>query len=191
MAAPKITSQSVCARFDTSWHQRQILKKKMGADMTITELADYADLFAAVGVIVSLIFLGIQMRKSAFQASLLNWQQVTEGTRNAREWLKDEKFAEVLVKGRADFESLSLAEREQFGAWHENYLIAYAIMIGHIDQRAIGVEGLHKNAIDRINNAMSFPGARAWYQSTNHSKSWPTQLREAVSAAVELPMSAE
>ena len=80
---------------------------------------------AAVAVIASLLFVGFQIRKSSEQARLANWNSVISGLREHKRRTDSPHIADLIVQGRADFESLTEAGKLAFGFWMEEMVVCY------------------------------------------------------------------
>ena len=149
--------------------------------MNLSDIADLADLLTALGVLISLGFVVFELRKNTRQAQLTNQQSVISGLREARDWFKDPEVAEVIVRGRKEFDRLSVVEKEIFQAWAMNSINAFHMTIMHGDALA------HKGAPAARNNLRQMftdPGVRRWYVESGLEGRWPTDLVAEVKSAI-------
>jgi hypothetical protein len=83
--------------------------------MGISNLADVADLVAALGVIGSLVFVGLQIRRNARETRLSNFQAVAiEATNWAKDVAASEELTRLYERGLHAYDDLAAAERGRF-----------------------------------------------------------------------------
>ena len=88
------------------------------------------EIIGAFAVIVSLVYLAIQVRNQNRETRIASVHEILEGFRTEISVFRNAEFAELLKKGGADFDSLSATEKIQFVAmiqgpfrfWEEAYL---------------------------------------------------------------------
>ncbi|UCE32117.1 MAG: hypothetical protein JSW68_04080 [Burkholderiales bacterium] len=148
--------------------------------MTISVLADLADLLAALGVISSLVFVAFEIRKSSEQARLSNWNSVLSGLREHKRRTDDPRVADLIVRGRADFEGLSEADKLAFGFWMEELIQCFDGLIVHQNSIAVSPDESRRAAVGAFAMHFSFPGCRAWYQWSGIEHRWPKHLIDAI-----------
>jgi len=148
--------------------------------MAFTELGSIADLVAAFGVISSLIFVAFEIRKSSQQAGLSNWNSVLSGLREHKRRTDDPRVADLIVRGRSDFEALSEAEKLAFGYWMEEMVISYDGLIVHRHAIAVGSAASYRSAVEAFAIHFSYPGSVSWYHWSKIKTRWPEQLINAV-----------
>lgn len=153
--------------------------------MTMSMLADIADLLAALGVISSLVFVAFEIRKSSEQARLSNWNAVLAGLREHKRRTDDPHVADLVVRGRADFAGLSEADKIAFGYWMEELIQGFDGLIVHQNSLAVNRAESRRAAIGAFTMHFSFPGVRAWYQWSGVAHRWPTQLIEAIEEGIK------
>jgi hypothetical protein len=152
--------------------------------MTMSQLADLADLLAALGVISSLVFVAFEIRKSSEQARLSNWNSVLAGLREHKRRTDDPYVADLVVRGRADFAGLSEADKIAFGYWMEELLQGFDGLIVHQDSLAVSRKESRRAAVGAFALHFSFPGVRAWYQWSGIAHRWPRQLIDAIEEGI-------
>ena len=144
--------------------------------MTLSTLADIADLLAAAGVIGSLLFVAFEIRKSSEQARMSNWTAVLAGLREHKRRTDDPHVADLVVRGRADFNALSEADKLAFGYWMEEMVQGYDGLIVHQSSIAVGREAARHAAISAFALHFSHPGCRDWYDWSGVKDRWQKPL---------------
>ena len=143
--------------------------------MNITDLAHIADIVAAIGVMGSMIFVGVQVHQStrSIRASILQ-QQAGQWQRYAEWWqqlftnLSDPKIATTFYKGVAG-RDLEQAEFSQFFLMCKTLLtgienLHYQLQEGLADKEVYA--GFQVSLKEQV---FAFPGIRAMWQLTRHS----------------------
>ncbi|MCP5265346.1 MAG: hypothetical protein H6934_04515 [Burkholderiaceae bacterium] len=152
--------------------------------MTLSVLANIADLLAAAGVIGSLVFVAFEIRKSSEQARLSNWTAVLSSLREHKRRTDDPYVADLIVRGRADFESLSEAEKLSFGYWMEEMVLCFDGMILHQNSMAVGPQETRRAAVGAFAMHFAFPGCLAWYRWSGIGDRWPPKLVAAIEEGI-------
>jgi hypothetical protein len=142
--------------------------------MNITDFAHIADIVAAIGVIGSMIFVGVQVRQStrsirssSLQQQANQIQQYAEQWQKAYAYISDPKVAATFPKALAGHD-LDPAEYGQF------FLMCRALLIGMESLHYQGQQGLiDKGVYARFQVTIqeqffAFPGMRAMWQLTRH-----------------------
>lgn len=105
----------------------------------------------ALAVIISLVYLALQIRAQTREARLQSSYQITEAFREAISSLQDIQRATLTVKALKNIDSLDDSERLQFNAICQRYLRVweqahYQFTEGHLDQETW--EAIHETYID-------------------------------------------
>ena len=87
------------------------------------------EILGAIAVVVSLLYLGTQIRAQNREARVSSVHQIVEAFRNSITAIQDHSKAEVFIRGASGFESMSESERVQyisifqgiFRVWEEAY----------------------------------------------------------------------
>ena len=135
--------------------------------MNITDLAHTADIVAAIGVIGSMIFVGIQVRASTLQQQAGQWQRYAEWWHTLLTRLSDPKIATTFAKGSAG-RDLEQAEFSQFFLMCRGLLIGvenlhYQFQHGLADKEVYA--GFQVSVKELV---LAVPGIRAMWQLTRH-----------------------
>jgi hypothetical protein len=83
--------------------------------MSLQDLGNIGEFVAAIGVIVSLIYLAVQIRQNTRTVRAAAFQQVVDSLADFTSSLsRDRELIEIVIKGNADFDSLDEVERTRF-----------------------------------------------------------------------------
>ncbi len=152
--------------------------------MTLANIAPIADLVAAAGVIASLLFLGYEMRKNSEQARMANWHFVLSALREQKRRSDDPAMADVLYRGRQDYDALSGGEKIMFGYWMEEWIQAQeGLMVFH-QASAHSPQVLLKTARGNFRDMFAHPGCRLWWRESGLAERWPPTLVAEVQGAI-------
>ena len=143
--------------------------------MTLEDLGNLGDFMAAVGVIVSLIYLALQIKQNTHQMrqnskSLLMTNELAGselGIQGFMALAQNTELADIYRRGTRDLDVLSRDEKFRFG----NLMLAifYINQAGFHNQR----QGLSDDDAWRGHTALyreilGFPGVRTWWQAQGH-----------------------
>ena len=94
--------------------------------MNFSLIADYADVLAALGVILSLVFVAAQVRQNTTQLKQGPRDQLLDRLNTFHATALDKEVAATIVKGQQSYESLNETERLAFEGWMHQFIFAYA-----------------------------------------------------------------
>ena len=152
--------------------------------MTLSALANIADLLGALGIIASVTFVAFEIRKSSEQARMSNWNAVLSALREHKRRTDDPYVADLVVRGRRDFDALADAEKLTFGFWMEELVQCYDGLIVHENAIAVDPVESRRAAVGAFALHFSFPGCLAWYRWSGIEHRWPRQLIEAIEEGI-------
>ncbi len=131
--------------------------------MTIAELGSLGEFFASIAVLITLIFLVIQMRQNAGTMRRANARQSAEHNNRALAELLDEGVADIFLRGQRSLDDLSEVERYRFD-------LAFTMWLRTVEQTfAVFREGAfvadelaaYENSIPAF---LTTPGGTAWWK---------------------------
>jgi hypothetical protein len=132
--------------------------------MGLNEIGSAADIFASIGVMVSLFYLGKQIHDSRVSARV-EAQNESQGSVSPASLLVAENpaVAALFIKGLTEYGSLDLVEICQFefllsSVMQPAMLVARHAEHGLADEEAIGV------AVAIIKRFLSMPGGESWFK---------------------------
>ena len=137
-----------------------------------------AEVTGTIGVIISLIYLGLQIRSQTVEARITGLDNAVGELNNIYESLAgDEKFAALFLKALQDFDGFSDVERVQFSAHLSRFMRGAEAMFhrkkwGRIDDEVFA--GIKEGLIDIVD----YPGVKSWWATREHwfSKEFRTFL---------------
>lgn len=141
--------------------------------MDWTAVAAVAETIGAIAVVLSLVYVAIQVRHNTESVRLQTFQLIIDRTAAANSRSSDKHTAEVIAKGRQSYLGLSDAERVTFDYYMHERLLAFesALALGHLLKPTIR-NVVHEN----LERYFRFPGVREW---------WSDEGREAMAQDFE------
>jgi len=131
-------------------------------------LGAIAELAGAIGVIFSLLYLGIQIRDQNRESRL---NTIREASRQWNEVLgstaDNHQLCEVWVDGLADFERMNSHDRAQFSAQAGRVLRILEGMWEHQQEGRLK-PSLWDAMNETLKDVLAYPGGRAWWATRSH-----------------------
>ena len=151
--------------------------------LSLGELANLSETVGAVGVIVSVIYLAIQIRNQTEEARLSATRELAAQFQDClKSAVADEKLSEIWLKGVKDYDSLPDVERFRAAVMFHDLFRSAEQQYFHTRTR--NVEGLYLNSMDNyFLEFLSFPGIRSWWKSSKHS--FESNFQEHIESAME------
>lgn len=131
--------------------------------MSLSVLANIADLVAAVAILVSLVFVGYELRLTRKQSELSNWREVLASFTDFKAITNDLAFAEFLVRAHRDYDALSEAEKLSFGLYLEQGVHILGNFLKHNDSLPRKLVGLEHAITNTFSEMLTTPGGAAWW----------------------------
>jgi hypothetical protein len=135
--------------------------------MNITDLAHIADIVAAIGVIGSMIFVGVQVRQSTRSIRSATLQQQADLWKKYYEFVSDPKVATTLAKGSAG-RDLEKAEFGQFFVLFRVILVQLENLHYQFQEGLIDKDVYARFQLSWQEAIFAFPGTRAMWQLCRH-----------------------
>lgn len=131
--------------------------------MNIMELGAIGELVGGVAVIASLIFVGIQLRRSTNEEKLSSIRTATRETGGAVQWFQDPERAEVWLQGMRDFESLAAVDKLRFSAILVHWFRVFEQIYYQSHSNSVEMESWH--GFDRqLQDWAANPGFGHWWE---------------------------
>ena len=105
--------------------------------MNLQLLANIADILAAIGVIISLLIVAMELRKNTAQSQVSNTYALFTMMSEYKRRTDSPHVADLIVRGRSDFQTLSEPDKIAFGYWMEEMI--YAAYCAYRSEGAIGL----------------------------------------------------
>jgi hypothetical protein len=131
--------------------------------MDLSEVADIADLVAALAIIVSLVFVGYELHMTRKQSELSNWREVLQAFTDYKAATNNIEFAAFLVRGHENYEALSPAEKLSFGLFLEQGVHICGNFLKHNDSLPRKLVGLEDAIMNTFTEMLTTPGGAAWW----------------------------
>lgn len=130
----------------------------------IKDVAPLADLFAAIGVILTLFLVYFELRRGNRDARMAHWYKNMEAYREFYALTDNLEIATIVVKGRMSIDQLTETEYLIF----DSYIRRCILSFNHFRRNTAQIVE-HKNEALKVVSAnlkreLDYPGIRAWWQ---------------------------
>ncbi|MFC1720347.1 hypothetical protein ACFL00_04320 [Pseudomonadota bacterium] len=153
--------------------------------MTITELANIAEIASGIGVIASLIFVALEIRKGTVQSKLTNWGSLVDRYNAVYSQTNDIALANLVARGRKSYADLSEGEKIAFGHYLEQLCIANEGLLVYAQTMVHGREDALEVFNRQIGFHLGFKGSREWFEDFERQRSFPAPLMQAIHCAID------
>jgi len=131
--------------------------------MTLSDLASLATFVSGIAVLVSLVYLAVQVRQSRkHTAAQISHSRVDTGVESQRMIVADPVVADLLLRGAQGSQSLNGADGLRFQIFVTNVLIVAEDEFRQYKDRLISEEG-HRGFVKRFSRIFEHPGYRAMW----------------------------
>lgn len=140
--------------------------------MSWNEVASFAEAAASVAVVISLVYLAIQVRLQARESRMSAVNSLTQQWGEAlRAFALQKDLYDIWMKGIVDFDSLPADERGRFSAILVNLTQIFESL--HLHHRAGKMDpGLWEGFDNRLRDVFALPGVQSWWALRRH---WHTR----------------
>ena len=162
--------------------------------MNFEIFTDVAAIVGAIALIVSLVFVAVELKKNVEQSITTNWYERVEKNRHIREMLLDKDLAAVIKKGDESFHALDGVERVQYSAYMELVVFNLIFNVVASDHAAPQVKNLMdfkagKNESEnwnkgRIRYYFDKNGVIEWFKYFNEVMPMPPHFHAIISSAI-------
>jgi hypothetical protein len=148
-------------------YRSERLGERKGAAMSLEDLGNIGEFVAAAAVIVSLIYLAVQIRQNTKSVRAAALQDVIGGSASfVRDVYRDSELTRIWFSGSDDFQSVTGIDRRRF----HFLIVAYFRQAENMYSQSLkGLlkdedwEGLRKSVFD----GAALPGMREWWNSNS------------------------
>jgi hypothetical protein len=137
--------------------------------MTLSVLADFADIIAALAIILSLIFVGYELHQNRTQAELSNWRALCR-TWSTTRGLTHDPTSPVHQRAQADYDALSATDRMRFGLYLEQGIHIIGNFLKHNNSLPRKLEGLEDAVTNMFIDMLTTPGGKAWWAEAHDTE---------------------
>ena len=161
------------------------MKLRERALMDLSNIADIADLVAAFAIVVSLGFVGFELRMSRKQSELSNWREILQTFVDYKGATNDLEFSAFLVRAHRDFEALDDAEKQSFGLFLEQGIHIMGNFLKHNDSLPSKLLGLDDAIATSCQDLLTTPGGAAWWAQAQNKHRFMPETYIIVNALLE------
>jgi len=154
--------------------------------VNIEFIVNIADVLAGVGVIASLVFVGVEVRRNTSQAKLQNWASLIDRFIGIYSNAADPELANVIAKGRKDFEALTDGEKIAYGNHLYQVVVGLEAFINFAENEVHGKEEMERQFDSNILYHVGCPGGLAWYRDYQSTRPLPAALAKRIGQALGL-----
>ena len=152
--------------------------------MSVITISQYADLITSAAVVLSVLFLAWEIRINTKETRRSNWTAAQHRISEHKRRTDDPQVADIILRGKQDFKSLSDTERLIFGYWLEEYLLNLEGIFADIDQSKVAGFSDRRAAEAAVDRALAFEGAREWWEWSALENCWPDRITGEVKRAL-------
>jgi len=153
--------------------------------MALSVLSEVSQIIASLGVVVSLVFVALELRKNTAQSKLSNYSDLVNRYNAVYAITNDLAMAELIVRGRQSYATLSDAEKLSFGHYMEQICIANESSLIY-DDSLVHQKGLSKTLwAKHIRFHLGFPGAREWFDEFERQRGFPPTYMNAIHSVLD------
>jgi len=137
--------------------------------MSIQDWGSVGEVIGAIGVIITLVYLAVQIRQNTRQIRNEGHQAITDAySETLGQLLADESLFESIVRGCQDWTSISALQQSQCHIFFHQHLLHFRIAFQLHDKGAID-EDVYRSIEDGHIRFMSNPGNRVWWNMVGQS----------------------
>lgn len=132
-------------------------------------LSAIADIIGALGVIITLIYLAVQVRQNTHQlrdaakdARLTSFDRTVESFARHREYLTRDGNADLYARGLESYVTLPDGEKIRFRAIIEEYFFSFHAMFGRVSEGTYD-PSLWKSYVPAPASVLKTPGGQEWW----------------------------
>ena len=151
--------------------------------MNISELANYADVVGGIAVLISLIYVAIQIRQNTKMAQTSNYADLSFKVSEFNNLIaSDSELADIYNRGIERFDNLSAVEKTRFNFAISRLMQAIQAMF-HLRRRGYIDSELAQTNFDSIAVFLTAPGIEEWWSANR--KWWECGFRDFMDGMIE------
>jgi len=151
--------------------------------MSIGELENYAEIAGGIAVLISLIYVAIQIRQNTAVVKASNYADLSFKLSEFNKLIaKDGELADIYNRGVVSYNSLSEVEKTRFNMAIARMLQAVQAMF-HLRYRGYIDGELVQTNLDSVGLFLAAPGLEEWW--LDNSKWWESDFRAAMEEMIE------
>ncbi len=151
--------------------------------MNIGELANYAEVVGGGAVIISLIYVAIQIRQNTAVVRTSNYADLSFKVSEFNQLIAENgELAEIYTRGTASYKELSEIEQIRFNMTISRLMQAVQAMF-HLRQRGYIDSKLAQTNFDSVALFLAAPGLQEWWQ--DNKQWWESEFQYFVNEMIE------
>ncbi|NDW46705.1 hypothetical protein [Ruegeria sp. PrR005] len=124
---------------------------------------------AAFGVILTMLFVGLELRRSNIEASLSNTRDQLTMLSTFKAVTNDQYMADLVQRGRASYTDLNASEKIAFGLYLEQGIHASMAVYYHSGRDITDAQASMQSSERHLKAILDHPGAREWWVENRQS----------------------
>lgn len=153
--------------------------------MPIDQLANYAEVFGGAAVIISLIYLAIQVRANTREQRHRRRIETFEVQNTVQDFMAgDNTVSQTFTKAATDYNSLTMAERVKFLNMYLKCFTAWDLVIAMHKDGEISDEAL-RNFESYMESSFAYPMIRHWWKTMPWTGQVPKRVADRINAFVK------
>lgn len=145
--------------------------------MDWSELGALGNLLGALGVVISLIYLGVQIKHQIREARVTAVHELTENFRGFLMALaENEQLGDIWVRGIYDFQALAPVERLRLSSALGNAFRIFDTLYNYYNEGIIDAQAWATLEAP-VNDLLAYPGIQSWWPTRKHWYSHAYQAR--------------
>ena len=151
--------------------------------MSIGELANYAEVVGGGAVIISLIYVAIQIRQNTAVVRTSNYADLSFKVSEFNQLIAENgELAEIYTRGTASYKELSEIEQIRFNMTISRLMQAVQAMF-HLRQRGYIDSKLAQTNFDSVALFLAAPGLQEWWQ--DNKQWWESEFQHFVNEMID------
>ena len=118
---------------------------------------------AAIGVIVTMLFVGLELRRSNIETFLSNTREQLKLLSVFKSATNDPYMADLVCRGRRSFDDLNDSEKIAFGLYLEQGIHASMAVYYHSGRDITDTKASIQSSERHLKAILDHPGARQWW----------------------------
>ncbi|MBT6037513.1 MAG: hypothetical protein HOJ34_04300 [Kordiimonadaceae bacterium] len=143
--------------------------------LTLNQWTNIAEIVGMMAVFVSLVFVGLEIRQNTDQAKAEGLETGTDFIKVVYNMADTTESADFILKGLADFNSLTRSEKIVFDGTIVNVTIEFEVVEELYSQGNIA-EDRYYNYEEMMARILMCPGVITWYEMTENT--FPEEVKE-------------
>lgn len=136
--------------------------------MSLEDLGNLGDFIGGVAVVITLIYLSIQIRRNVNSIQAANIQSASHGIAEVMELIvSDTELLKLYSAGARDFESLSNEDRLRFASLLGVILHRFENLVAQTNRGFLPAESW-EGAKNRLRGTFALPGTQDWWNRGKH-----------------------